>query len=188
MSQQELLIRVAQTLDELGIEYMVTGSVASSLQGEPRSTHDLDVVVAIQESAAATLVRAFPSPRFYLDEESIIEAIDAHSMFNLIDTTTGDKVDFWLLTDDPFDTSRFPRRYSEEVFGARISFSRPEDTILMKLRWSILSGGSEKQFIDALGVYEVQFKNLDLNYLRTWAGKLDMMPLLRRLEGEADVL
>jgi hypothetical protein len=58
----------------------------------------------------------------------------------------------------------------------------------MKLRWSILSGGSEKQFIDALGVYEVQFKNLDLNYLRTWAGKLDMMPLLRRLEGEADVL
>lgn len=52
MSQQELLRKVIQTLDEAGIQYMVTGSVASSLQGEPRSTHDIDLVVAVERADA----------------------------------------------------------------------------------------------------------------------------------------
>jgi hypothetical protein len=67
-------------------------------------------------------------------------------MANLIDTVSGDKADFWLLTETPFDYSRFTRRYHEELMGMRIAVSSPEDTILMKLRWSKMSGGSEKQF------------------------------------------
>ncbi|OHB48830.1 MAG: hypothetical protein A2099_00050 [Planctomycetes bacterium GWF2_39_10] len=76
MSQQELLKKVTQTLDDSGIQYMVTVSVASSLQGEPRSTHDIDLVVAIERSDAKKLVKAFPSPDFYLDEGSIVDAIN----------------------------------------------------------------------------------------------------------------
>ena len=44
MSQQELLRKVIEILDGTGIQYMLTGSVALSLQGEPRSTHDIDMV------------------------------------------------------------------------------------------------------------------------------------------------
>lgn len=98
MSQQELLRRVIQALDDAGIEYMVTGSVASSLQGEPRSTHDIDLVAAMERATAGKLAKAFPPPDFHLDEESIVDAINNQSMFNLIDVTTGDKVDFWILT------------------------------------------------------------------------------------------
>jgi hypothetical protein len=54
-------------------------------------------------------------------------------MFNLIVVKTGDKVDFWILTDGPFDRSRFARRYTEKVMGMEIAVSSPEDTILMKL-------------------------------------------------------
>ncbi len=46
MTQADLLRHVVGTLEEARIEYMITGSIASSLQGEPRATHDLDVVVA----------------------------------------------------------------------------------------------------------------------------------------------
>ena len=53
-----------------------------------------------------------------------------------------------MLSDEPFDQSRFARRYAEEFEGQRIHVSSPEDTILMKLRWAELSGGSEKQFGD----------------------------------------
>ena len=77
---------------------MITGSVVSSLQGEPRSTHDIDMVIAIQKSGAKKLFEAFPPPNFYLDEGSILDAINRQSMFNLIDVTAGDKVDFWILT------------------------------------------------------------------------------------------
>ena len=72
MSQQELLKKVIQAFEGAGIEYMVSGSLVSSLQGEPRSTHDIDVVVAVQRSTAHALVRAFPSPDYYLTEESIL--------------------------------------------------------------------------------------------------------------------
>ncbi len=188
MSQQELLKRVIQSLDAAGIEYMATGSIVSSLQGEPRSTHDIDLVVAIPRHAVKNLIKAFPPPAYYLDEDSIIEAINSRGMFNLVDVNVGDKIDFWMLTDDSFDRSRFARRYPEELIGIKMFVSTPEDTILMKLRWAKLSGGSEKQFTDALRVYEVQYEKLDMNYLRTWAAKLDIETMLQRLQNEADII
>jgi len=116
------------------------------------------------------------------------DAINRQGMFNLIDVTSGDKVDFWMLTNEPFDRSRFARKYAEEVWGMRITVSSPEDTILAKLRWAKLSGGSEKQFTDALRVYEVQFRSLDMEYLHSWAKKLDVESMLQKLQEEAEVI
>lgn len=188
MSQQELLIRVARALDEAGIGYMVTGSLASSLQGEPRATHDIDFVISIDDEAAEELAGAFPPPRYHLDLESIREAIRRSDMFNLIDVESGDKADFWILTDDAFDRERFLRRRYDEITGTRIAVSSPEDTILMKLRWAMRSGGSEKQYTDALRVFEVQSGGLDMKYLKTWAERLGLSELLEKLESEAEAL
>ena len=191
MSQSELLKLVARRLEAAGIGYMVSGSVASSLQGEPRATHDIDIVVSVQipaVAAAARLKAAFPEPDFYLDEAAARDAILLGGMFNLIDAREGDKVDFWLLTDDAFDQMRFDRRYIDTFEDARLSVSRPEDTILMKLRWAALLGGSEKQFMDALRVYEVQHGRLDESYLDQWAATLGVTASLSMLRDEAQPL
>ena len=185
MSQQELLRQVIQILSEAGIDYMVTGSVASSMQGEPRSTHDIDLVVALPANAADALLNAFLPPDFYLSEEAIREALEKRSMFNLLSLTDGEKVDFWILTDEPFDQSRFSRKQTEELLGLQLSVSRPEDTILAKLRWAKLSGGSEKQFTDALRVYEVQQPILEIDYLNRWVSQLGVDDLWHRLQSEA---
>lgn len=187
MSQQELLKKIIQTLEESHVEYMITGSVASSLHGEPRSTHDIDVVVAIKKADVSKLTRIFHPPRFYLDKESIHQAIEKKDMFNLIDSKEGGKIDFWMLTDDPFDQCRFSRRQKEKVMGFQMQVSSPEDTILVKLKWAKLSGGSEKQFTDALRVYEVQSKNLDTAYLETWVKKLDLESLWKDLKAKAQM-
>ncbi len=186
MSQQKLLKTVIQILDQAGIQYMLTGSVASSLQGQPRATHDIDMVIAIEKSKAHELVEAFPSPDFYLDEHSILEAVNSQSMFNLIDLKSGDKVDFWILSNEAFDRSRFSRRYSEKFMGIEMQVSSPEDTILAKLRWAKLCGGSEKQFTDALRVYEVQYGKLDLDYIEHWAEELDIKSLWKRMTDESE--
>ena len=189
MLQPERLIRkVIQTLEDLGIEYMVTGSVASSLQGEPRSTHDIDLVVVLQRSMVEKLVEAFPPPDFYLSEASILDAIDAEGMFNIIDANEGDRIDFWMLTNEPFDQSRFSRKYAEDVMGFSLQVSSPEDTILAKLKWAQLSGGSEKQFADALRVYEIQYAKLNLDYLTNWAETLNVESALKRLQDTAQIL
>ena len=188
MSQQELLKRFIQILDDLHIEHMVTGSVTSSLQGEPRSTHDIDIVVDLTEEAADRLRGALPPSDFYVSDQAIREALARRTTFNVVDLASGDKVDFWILTDEPFDRSRFARRRVEEILGLRLSISAPEDTILMKLRWSELSGGSQKQFTDALRVYEVQHALLDLDYLDEWASRLGVESLWQRLRAEATPL
>ena len=184
MSQQELLKKVIRVLEEIGIEYMITGSIVSSLQGEPRITN-IDIIIDMQKSSVNRLLESFQFPDFYLNRESIINAIDEQGMFNLIDVREGDKVDFWMLTNEAFDRSRFSRKYAEEFAGVNIQVSSPEDTILAKLRWAKLSGGSEKQFIDALRVYEVQYEKLDMDYMEYCAKSLDIEVLWEKLKSEA---
>ena len=181
MSQQELLRYVVRVLDDLKIEYMVTGSVVSSIQGEPRSSHDIDVVVHMNEDSIGALFAAFPPDDFYLSEQAIQDALTHRTMFNLLDMTQGDKVDFWIFTGDPFDQSRFQRKRFVESMGLRLAVSTPEDTILMKLRWAELSGGSLRQFNDALGVYETQRAILDLDYMNEWVKRLGIESSWSRL-------
>ncbi|OGA11610.1 MAG: hypothetical protein A2W68_12685 [Betaproteobacteria bacterium RIFCSPLOWO2_02_64_14] len=169
MSQSELLKRVIARLQQGGIEHMLTGSVVSSLQGEPRATHDIDVVIAVKGTS-----------------DPARTAITLRSMFNMLDAREGDKVDFWLLSDDDFDRSRFSRRVTEQFEGTTLVVSRPEDTILGKLKWSAMSGGSEKQFTDALRVYEVQHGQLDQDYLDAWAARLGVTALLEQLRARAE--
>ena len=107
-------------------------------------------------------------------------------MFNLISVEDGDRVDFWTLTNDPFDRSRFDRRITEELTGINVQVSAPEDTILAKLRWAMESGGSEKNCRDALRVYEVQHDVLDRMYIEQWVRELRIENLWKQLTEEAE--
>ena len=185
MSQPELLKRVVDVLGRAGVDYAVTGSWASSLQGEPRSTHDIDIIVAMPASAIMLLLATFREPEFFLQEQSIRDAIRTGGMFNLLWVDQGDKVDFWMLKDEPFDRSRFARRRVIQVFGIDLSVTSPEDTILAKLRWSKISGGSEKQFTDALRVYELQQPNLDLPYIEQWVSRLGVEDEWRKIRDQS---
>lgn len=187
MSQQELLRKAIEALETAEIPYMITGSVASSLQGEPRSTHDIDFVVELQHTKIPLIVAAFPASDYHIDVQSIHGAIASCGMFSVIDLREGTKLDFWLLTDEPFDRSRFARRYNESVMGLDLQVSSPEDTVLAKLMWAKLSGGSEKQFVDAVRVYEVQHKTLDFDYIKEWVRRLEIPELWARLQEEAEI-
>lgn len=185
MSQQELLKLVVRVLEQSGVVYLITGSVASSAQGEPRASHDIDLVVAMPEAAIDAFIAAFPPPEYYLSRDAVRDAIRRRSMFNLLSVDTGDKVDFWLMTDEPFDQSRFARRVRQQLFGESLWLSSPEDTILAKMRWCLMSGGSEKQLTDVKGVYEVQRGNLDSTYINKWATQLGLIDLWKTVEQPA---
>lgn len=185
MSQQEFFATVIQILNDLNIPYMLTGSNASSFYGEPRSTHDIDFVVAIALADATRLAQSFDRTRYYLDEEAVREAIRRRDMFNLIDSYTGLKADFWFLRADAYHQICFNRRRKYTIFGHDTYIATPEDVILTKLEWYKLSGGSEMQFRDALGVYEVQADNLDMEYIYEWAEHLEIRSLLDKVIEES---
>jgi hypothetical protein len=185
VSQSDLLIEAVAALESAGVGYMLTGSLASSLQGEPRATHDIDLVIEIDLRAVDVLARAFSAPRYFFDQLAAREALSQRGMFQLLDTASGDKIDFWGLTDAEFDRSRFSRRVAVSIFGSQVWLTSPEDTILQKLKWASESGGSERQSGDALGVYEVQAGALDEAYLDDWAGRLGLSALLAVVRQQA---
>lgn len=186
MSQQELVIRVVEALERASIDYMITGSLVSSFQGEPRLSHDVDLVVALDAMQIDTVLQAFSDDEFYLSKEAIEAAVRTRHMFNLLQVSSGDKVDFWLLTDSAFGAMRFSRKLQEPLFGRPMYLSTPEDTILQKLSRAQQSHGSEKQFHNALRVFEVQFPLLDFAYLNHWAVELEVDDQLRRIECAAE--
>ena len=184
MSQLELLKKTLSVLDAHNIEYMLVGSFVSSLYGEPRSTQDIDMIVSISRNHIANLIREFPPPKYYLDEELIQLAIENEKMFNLLDTEEGDKIDFYIQKKESYEIEKFQRRIKKSFLGMQVYFLSPEDLILSKLVWSKKSGYSEKQFHDVKGVLRVQMANLDYPYLERKVIELKLEELWERLKKE----
>lgn len=157
---------------------MFVGSAASTLHGLPRSTQDIDLVVALKLEDVHRLVGAFPEDSYYVSTEAVRDAILRRYAFNIIDLGSGWKADFMVLKVRPFSRLEFERRQRADVFGIRAWVATPEDTILAKLEWSQLAGGSVRQRDDVLGVLEAQWEHLDITYLEHWASELDVASAL----------
>lgn len=177
---------VVEVLEKLGINYLIGGSVASSVHGIPRSTQDADLVADIQEAQVTELVAQL-GDRYYLNETAIREAIQRQSSFNLIDQETILKVDIFILKEQPFNQVSFDRRQEaivEESFRP-FNIYTPEDILLQKLIWFQAGGGvSERQWLDVLGILKMQ-EHLDRAYLDEWAGRLNLLDLLEKAWQEA---
>jgi hypothetical protein len=181
-SQTDVLRTVIATLDEVGLDYMLVGSFASSVHGERRDTHDIDIVIAMPEQSIADLHRLF-GEEFYFDDESAREAVVSRDMFNVIHYDSGFKVDFWILKNDEFATTQFARRMPAEIWGVSSYVETPEDTVLSKLLWYKM-GHSARQWSDIKGVLALQKDRLDWDYLKGWAGKVGVTDLLSQLTEE----
>ena len=139
-------------------------------------THDIDLLVALSEADAEKLLEVFPDSDYYLSPHAVREAIEHRRMFNLLEMAIGRQGRFLDPDGAPVRYRHAsPVRRLEVAWGFPLKVSTPEDTILAKLRWAKESGGSEKQFTDALRIYEIQHPLLDMDYLDDWAGRLDVV-------------
>lgn len=176
-----LLVRA---FDELGIRYVVGGSVASSMYGVPRSTQDVDVVAEVFGKHVDPLVAALRDD-FYVDADMIRDALARQASFNVVHLQTMFKADVFVFKRDPWMTSEMNRARLEtldsESGPLTVRFASPEDTLLHKLVWYRLGNEiSERQWSDVRGIVEIQGERLDRGYLATWSGPLGVTDLLER--------
>lgn len=173
MSAESTLRLAAETLNELGIPYMVTGSLASAFYGEPRSTQDLDIVVPADESRLQSLAERLRDAGLYCDERAVSEAVSLRGMFNAVDPTSGWKIDFIVLKETAFGQAAFDGRTMSELSGVPLHLIRAEDIVVAKLEWAKL-GQSERQIRDVAGVLLVQGHDLDRGYVEGWVNRLGL--------------
>jgi hypothetical protein len=179
ISQADFLRTLVEKLDRQNIPYMISGSISSSLHGQPRATKDVDIVIAPTERQLLHFAQSF-GEGYYISLEAVREAFARSSTFNVIDNQSGWKADFIIRKDRPFSREEFKRRYRTKIRELDVWVTSPEDAILTKLEWAENSQ-SEQQFRDALGVAMVQYDHLDQDYLNKWAKELHIENSLKQL-------
>lgn len=182
----DITLRVTDALERLGIGYFLGGSLASSFQGEPRSTNDVDLVVDLREERVEALASAL-GPEFDVDRIALARAARERTSWNILYLPTATKFDLFLLRDAAFDRSEFERRRPVEIrAGRRLQVKSPEDSVLRKLLWFRAGGGvSDRQWRDVVQVLRHSGRDMDPAYLDRWASDLGVTELLGRARSEA---
>lgn len=182
MGPSDLLRHVTSVLDDLVIPYFITGSVATTMYGDPRMTQDVDIVADLRVGQVKLFCRQFPGERFYLSEEAVREALVYFSQFNIIDIESAFKADIMVPDRSPLNKSRFERRRRLRMEGEERDywFSAPEDVILKKLEFH-REGGSEKHLRDIRGVLKEMGDQIDRAYIEHWVATLGLEDIWRTL-------
>jgi len=180
---------IGRRLEALGVPYVVGGSFASSLHGEPRSTNDVDVVVDLDLRTAPLFIKSL-GEAFYADASAATEAVRAGASFNVIHIESAVKVDIFVAGADALDRERLRRRQRIVVNGvdnqATLYVDTAEDVVLRKLEWYPRGGEtSERQWRDVVAILRVQ-RRLDDDYLRAWADRLGIADLLISALGQVE--
>jgi len=173
MSFVEVLRRIAPKLEQSHIPYMITGSTAASYYGHVRATQDLDIVISAGPEELRALIHLLPEEEYYARLEDALDARRYQSMFNVLDTTTGWKIDLIFRKGARFHLEAFRRRKPVTFEGIPTFMISGEDLILSKLEWSKM-GESERQVKDAAIVWQKRSRELDRAYIDNWAQELDL--------------
>lgn len=153
---------IAKLLEREGLRYMIGGGIATSYWGHPRSTTDIDMVVA----------------DFYASEREALQRVEkelkkegwkirADVGRSLIAEKGALRLDFWNVK-SLYDRERFERRIRVKIEDFQIWITSPEDLVLQKLLWF-----RGKDIEDIRGIITRQ-KNLDWDYIKKWAEKLEV--------------
>jgi hypothetical protein len=172
-------------LDVLGVPWVIVGSVASSMLGEPRATADVDLVADLRGAQIGAFCRSIEEA-YYVDEETARWAASTRRSFNVIHQPTVTKIDIFCCKADPLSRAQLQRRIFADIGGRATPFLAPEDVILQKLRWLQELGTSDRQWRDALGVLRIRWAVLDQQYLHEQARDNGLDDLLAKLLSERE--
>lgn len=176
--QLEVLRDVVSRLEQAGIPYMVSGSLAMNYYAQPRMTRDIDLVVELRRESLARLGEVLGED-YYFSADAAAAALARRTMFNLIHQGYMIKIDCIVRKDTEYRKLEFARRRKIDVLGVQFYIVAPEDLVLSKLEWSRESR-SEMQLSDIRNLLD-SVSDLDRTYLSEWAKKLGLSSLLEEV-------
>jgi hypothetical protein len=181
----EILKLVCTFLNEEGVVYVVVGGLAVLFYGIPRTTMDIDIIIAMDMPKVKRFVEILKENDFFADEEDIKVAFEEESHATIEDKTSMIRLDIKGIYNEN-DQITLKRRRKVRLADFEFYVASPEDIIANKLLF-----GSEQDVKDAEGIYARQFDNLDMAYLEERCARLEVneefSSMKRRVERRIDM-
>src|SRR5438309_6938566 len=175
MNEIDIVRDISQRFEQVGIPYMLTGSMAMNYYAQPRMTRDIDVVIAIAPDDVHRVAALF-QPDYYVSEERIRESIVRESIFNLIHQDTVIKVACIIRKRSEYRRVEFERRHKISILDFSTFIVSKEDLIISKLFWA-KDSHSEIQLGDVKNLIATGY---DEGYLRRWTRQLGLDSLFQK--------
>lgn len=175
MSEPSLIAPFIRRLQRLGVPFMITGSTAGILYGEPRMTHDVDIVVALAPRDVRAFVDAFPDDEFYCPPLEVVATEvrrDIGGHCNVIDHATGYKADIYMACDE-LHAWGLEHVHTIVVDDLHVPVAPVEYVIVRKLAY-YREGHSAKHIRDIHGMLGVSGAAIDQPLLDAWIDRLGL--------------
>ncbi len=179
MTELDMVKLVAGRLNGADFNYMLSGSVALTFYGKPRMTRDIDIVIQLPFKRVDQFVELFEDD-FYIDKDTVKDAIKNQSMFNIIHLETVIKVDFIIRKNQEYRLLEFDKRKKKKLEDREIFVVSLEDLIISKLYWA-KDSFSEMQIKDIVSLMDLEF---DMEYVKEWCIRLGLDSIWRRVVDE----
>ncbi len=162
----ETFRELARLLEGENVPFVVVGAIAAGLQGEPRFTDDVDVMISLATSKVPELARKARERGFDVDSQNAETQWMASGFFRIWYGAEGGAVAIDLMAGNSEYLRQVAWRAQHiRLWGIPTLVASPEDIILLKLlAWR------EKDVTDARAVVIRHGDRLDAEYLRRWAG------------------
>ena len=177
MQEANLFLVFLDRLNRGKLSYMVTGSVASIIYGEPRMTHDIDLVLELHVENVQNFINLFPPEEFYCPPKEVINteiARETRGHFNIIHHETGFKADIYPIGRDELHKWAMGKRKKVKIDQSEIAIAPPEYVIIRKLQY-YKEGGSAKHLRDINRMFELSGEIIDKPVLDQMIVKYDLV-------------
>ncbi|MEK9141364.1 MAG: hypothetical protein AAB308_09955, partial [Nitrospirota bacterium] len=168
-----------QILNQLPFPYCLMGALALGAWGNPRTTQDLDVMIAIGPTDRAQLLTAL-EPRGFAEDTQWAEHNPMIKEHHIRLHRGAVPVDLMLPKDD-HDQVCLARRRQYELGKLSLWIISSEDLVIHKLK-----AGRAQDFIDVLSVLQRQAESLDRTYMTNWVKRLGIWEEWQYVQTQAD--
>lgn len=161
----KMIRAVVRSLNRFHVEYAITGAIAASYYGAPRTTIDFDVIVYASTKNVHRLTKALQASRIEAEEETFRQATRPGA-FNIVrcrDTLSPHTVDVI------FRRRKFAK-FRGRALGLGTFYHSPEDLVRMKLRMIKATKPPERAIKDFEDIHSIlEHSKLSLARIKTHA-------------------
>jgi len=178
---EKLIKKIARSLDEDKIPYMIIGGQAVLVYGRPRLTRDIDITLGIDTDNFSLAEKVCRKLRLQVLPEKPKEFAGQTRVLPTEEPGSKIRVDF-IFSFTEYEAQAIKRTKQVIMDGYPVKFASPEDVIIHKML--------AERAVDAEDVKSILIKNkdlLDLKYIGKWLSEFGKLTehehMLKRFDG-----